>query len=232
MRKGYIFVVFISCLFFSNSCGKRLGKYDGEQWLYVSQIEESMQKRIADLIRESPTALEKNDTLLCDYLLTIIDEGLNKSNYKEEIINLLESKLTILSLLHRYDDGIAFIENNERNHFTTYEQRTYVKRFQAMKSFEVGDTVNMNLMITDILNESDEFIKNNFMMTAVSSSVSMDVALALIQQGYYGSILYGEQQGLEKLGYYRKFYPKEDDLGNASYHATNHDEDFSVFMGF
>ncbi len=232
MKKLLFYSAFISSLFLFISCEKELGKYDGEQWQYVSQIEDSMQGRIAGLIRESPTALEKKDTLLCDSLLTIIDEGLNQSQYKEEIISLFERKLIILSLLHRYDDGIAFIENNEGNHFTSFEQKTYIKRFKAMKAFEVGDTVNMNTLITEILNESDEFIKNNFIMSTISKPVSVDVALALIQQGYYGSMLYGEQHAVEKLEYYGRFYPSKDDLENALYYATNHDEDFSIFMGF
>ena len=44
-----------------------------------------MQGRIADLIRESPTALEKKDILLCDSLLTIIGEGLNQSQVRSDI---------------------------------------------------------------------------------------------------------------------------------------------------
>ncbi len=232
MKKLLFYSAFISSLFLFNSCEKELGKYDGEQWQYVSQIEESMQGRIADLIRESPTALEKKDILLCDSLLTIIGEGLNQSQYKEEIINLFESRLTILSLLHRYDGGIVFIVNNERNCFTSYEQKTYIKRFKAMKAFETGDTVTMNSIMTDILNESDEFIKNNFIKAAVSKSVSMDVALALIQQAYYGSLLNGEQKSLEKLEYYKRIFTNEKELNEASYYATHHDEDFSVFMGY
>jgi hypothetical protein len=101
-----------------------------------------------------------------------------------------------------------------------------------MKAFETGDTVTMNSIMTDILNESDEFIKNNFIKAAVSKSVSMDVALALIQQAYYGSLLNGEQKSLEKLEYYKRIFTNEKELNEASYYATHHDEDFSVFMGY
>ena len=176
-----------------------------------------------------------NDTLLLDSSSFYVYQAINNCEEYNKIIIFRE--LTILSLKHDYDKALLFIDKYvwEMDELPYYKS-VLKKRFRAMELQSKGNMIERNKYLKSAVTEIDEFIVLN--KTKVESLFKKDIKdilinplhMAIIQNYYYKSLLYGSESIKKELDSIQK----SDDTNKDFIEMLKDfmDEDFMVFNGY
>ena len=176
-----------------------------------------------------------NDTLLLDSSSFYIHQAINNCKKYNKIIIFRE--LTILSLKHDYDKALLFIDKYvwEMDDLPYYKS-VLKKRFRAMKLQSKGNMIERNEYLKSTVSEIDEFIGLNkrkvdslFKMKDIKDILNNPLHMAIIQDYYYKSLLYGPDSIKKELDSIQK----SDDINKDFIEMLKDfmDEDFMVFNG-
>ncbi len=111
-------------------------------------------KEARDLVYNNPNAIRES---ALDSALNLANECLKCDSIKKAVVDF---KITLLTFMKRYSEGIRFIDSLKENDFSfNYKKKLMSDNLQALSDASKNDTIHRNLIYEEIVDYLEQYIK-------------------------------------------------------------------------